>query len=196
MDSLLFLHETHNYIRAQLGKEPISLDDFKGYFGAPRDKLYMAMYGKDNIEKAKTIFVEYVRANHLDGALKPLSNADKAIKAAAGLGVPMGVVSNKLASLIHAEVRQFGWSGHFKTIVGAGDADEGKPSPKPLLLALDRLGLRPSNDIWLVGDTDNDIECAVAAECACVYLGQENKPNARFSCGNLLEFRKVLLALS
>ncbi len=50
-------------------------------------------------------------------------------------------------------------------IVGADEVTHPKPHPEPVLLALDRLGTK-ANDAVFVGDSRHDIECGQAAGVA------------------------------
>ena len=64
-----------------------------------------------------------------------------------------------------------GWDRYFGRMVGAGDAARDKPADDPVALALDGSGIRPGDDVWFVGDTDIDIDCAHNAGCIPVLLG-------------------------
>ncbi len=173
VDSFRFLHTAHNHVRALLGIPPFSLEVFEGYFGQPREKLYTQLYGEHR-EIAKTHFETFVLANHL-AALKPMEGAEYLLQVLERLDVPCGVVTNKKASLVSAEIRNFGWEKHFKSVVGAGEAQADKPSAAPLLLALERAGLAvPLETVWFVGDTDNDMLCAHSAGCQSVLIEKES----------------------
>lgn len=199
-DSFVFLHGAHNHVRKVLGIEPFSLEVFKGYFGQPREKLYAELYG-DQVEAAKTHFEAYVRANHLQ-QLKPLPDAAALLEAIKELGIICGVVSNKKKELLEEEIEGFGWSDYFVSIVGAGEAEKDKPSPAPLILAIERANLshNPIERIWYVGDTDNDLACANAAGCPAILVDPvaENldlldKYDIAFSAKNCAEFRDFVL---
>jgi phosphoglycolate phosphatase len=83
----------------------------------------------------------------------------------------MGVVSNKQGPLLRAEALHLGWDRHFGPLIGAGDAVADKPSPAPILMALQSLGLSPAPDIWYVGDTALDMQAARAAGLRAVLMG-------------------------
>jgi phosphoglycolate phosphatase len=84
----------------------------------------------------------------------------------------MGVVSNKMGSYLRREVEALGWNGYFGRVVGAQDAASDKPHPACVGLALAASGLAPGGAIWLVGDTAVDMECAHAAGCTPVLVGE------------------------
>ena len=195
VDSCAFLHGVHNRVRADLGRGPIPHDAFMGHFGAPRAQLYADMYGEENYDKARELFELYVTQGHRDGALKPLPDAQMTLQIASRLGVPMGVVSNKRPEFLRVEAAQFGWAGHFRVMVGAGEAAADKPDAGPLLLALERLNLPPGPNIWLIGDTDNDVNCAVAAGCTAVFVGSDAPPGTHRHFADLAALRSALDAL-
>lgn len=171
-DSFAFLHGAHNHVCGVLGRPSFSLQVFEGYFGQPRDKLYREIYG-EKMEEARAHFERYVLANHLSG-LKPAEGAEALLRTLRGMEIPCGVVSNKKRSLIEAEIANFGWEDFFVSVVGAGEAEADKPSPAPLLLAVERSSLTvPMSDIWFVGDTDNDLICAEQAGCVPVLIERQ-----------------------
>ncbi|MFM7304568.1 MAG: HAD family hydrolase [Alphaproteobacteria bacterium] len=120
-------------------------------------------------ERARDIFYAEVRACHLQ-VLTPMPGAAMALEAGAGR-LPMGVVSNKQGPLLRAEALHLGWDRHFGPLIGAGDAAADKPSPAPILMALDALGLSPAPDIWYIGDTALDMQAARAAGMRAVLMG-------------------------
>jgi phosphoglycolate phosphatase len=126
------------------------------------------LFGAD-WERARDIFYAEVRACHLQ-VLTPMPGAAMALEAGAGR-LPMGVVSNKQGPLLRAEALHLGWDRHFGPLIGAGDAAADKPSPAPILMALDALGLSPAPDIWYVGDTALDMQAARAAGVRAVLMG-------------------------
>ena len=99
-----------------------------------------------------------------------MPGAAMALEAGAGR-LPMGVVSNKQGPLLRAEALHLGWDRHFGPLIGAGDAAADKPSPAPILMALDALGLSPAPDIWYIGDTALDMQAARAAGLRAVLMG-------------------------
>jgi phosphoglycolate phosphatase len=79
-------------------------------------------------------------------------------------------VSNKTGRLLRREADQLGWTRHFDVIVGAGDAETDKPTTAPVDLALSGSGIPRGRQVWFVGDTAIDMECAAAAGCVGVLL--------------------------
>jgi phosphoglycolate phosphatase-like HAD superfamily hydrolase len=66
---------------------------------------------------------------------------------------------------------------HFEIAITREDG-QFKPDPAPLLLACQRLGVRPS-DAWMVGDWKYDIEAGNAAGTPTVWL-DHGRPTRAF----------------
>jgi phosphoglycolate phosphatase len=126
-------------------------------------------------EEAREIYLGRFRAIHLD-RLTPLPGRDKMLRALAEREVFLGVVSNKTGELLRREVAQLGWSGFFGSIVGAGDAPVDKPASEPVHLALLPSGVPAGAEVWFVGDTAIDMECARNSGCVAVLLGNAEPP--------------------
>jgi phosphoglycolate phosphatase len=93
------------------------------------------------------------------------------LRALAGRGIYLGVVSNKTGELLRREVARLNWSHYFGSIVGAGDAPADKPACEPVHLALEPSGVAAGEEVWFVGDTAVDVECARNSGCIAVLLG-------------------------
>jgi phosphoglycolate phosphatase len=119
-------------------------------------------------ERARDIFYAAFAAQHRQN-VAPMPGAEDAL--AAGAPWPQGVVSNKAGKYLRVEVDHLGWTGHFGTVIGAGDAAADKPDPAPILLALDRLGRPADRSVWYLGDTALDMDTARVAGVTAVLVG-------------------------
>jgi len=92
----------------------------------------------------------------------------------------MGVVSNKKSEFLKKEAEHLELLEYFTIFVGAGDAAHDKPSKEPLKLAIEESGLEAiaPQDIWFVGDTENDILCAKNYGCRAVLIVEGGKHNS------------------
>lgn len=139
----------------------------------------------DQWERARDIFYGAVEATHLE-VIRPLPETLAMLDAAAHL--PLSVVSNKQGALLRAEAVHLGWEARFQALIGAGDAIADKPSAAPLLLALNRMGLRAGPEIWYVGDTSIDMQAARAAGCTAVLLGDAAHDGGITNCAADMSF--------
>lgn len=169
VNSLPFLVKCHNYAHDKLEKARITEQDFEKYFGMPRDELYQDLYGKD-AQKGTELFEEYYTQNHLSN-INVLSGVDEMLKAFHEKNIAMGVVSNKRGDFLRQEVEYLGWDSFFKSVVGALDTDESKPSAMPLLKGFELAGVDcEKKNILYVGDTTVDLEAAKNAGCPVALL--------------------------
>lgn len=75
---------------------------------------------------------------------------------------PWGIVTNKPEYLAVQVLAKLGWSDRCDVLIGGDTLPTRKPDPQPLLVAVERLGLVPS-DVVYVGDDERDIVAARAA---------------------------------
>ncbi|MGH1404580.1 MAG: HAD family hydrolase [Alphaproteobacteria bacterium] len=80
--------------------------------------------------------------------------------------VPMALVSNGLGKGYGDDiVKKFDLDEYFQTTVFREDISHSKPHPEPILLALKRMNLKPTEDdiIWYLGDRRKDVIAALSA---------------------------------
>lgn len=130
---------------------------------------FPVMFGERWKEAAKHYQTSY-RSLHLD-QLVPLADVTAMLEAIARPAVFVGVVSNKQGETLRKEIAHLGWAHYFDVAVGASDAARDKPHPDPVLLALRDSGISPAADVWFVGDTSIDIDCANATGCTPILFG-------------------------
>jgi phosphoglycolate phosphatase len=171
VDSWLTIHEALNHVMGVMEKPLWSLAETRARVRLSLRESFPVHFG-ERWEEARGIYLERFRAIHLE-RLRPLPGCGEMVKALAGEGIFLGVVSNKTGSLLRREAEELGWSRYFGRIVGAGDAVADKPDPAPVRLALQPSGVEAGAGVWFVGDTGVDIECAGNASCVSVLLGSD-----------------------
>ena len=130
-------------------------------------------------EEARDVFYAAFETRHLE-ALTPMPGIAAMMPDLAGLGVPLGVVSNKTGRYLRAEAAHLGWDPHFRALVGAGDAARDKPEPDPAFLALKSCGVPADGAVWFVGDSGVDMQIAHAAGLTPVLLRADAGPVGEF----------------
>jgi len=123
----------------------------------------------DRWEEARDRFYAAFEARHLD-ALTPLPGAQALLAQLQEMQVPAALVSNKTGRYLRAEVAHLDWGRYFVAQIGAQDAERDKPDPAPVHLALAGSGIVPGPDVWFVGDTAADMDCARASGCRAVLV--------------------------
>ena len=127
---------------------------------------------KDDWKKAKKTFYVAFKKIHLQ-KIKPMPKVEKILKIIKEKKIPCGVISNKDGNILRKEINRLGWKKYFKILVGANEAKKDKPSKYPLLLALNKIALKPNKNIWYVGDNEIDVEFAKKNKCLSIFI--ENK---------------------
>jgi phosphoglycolate phosphatase len=174
VDSWATIHDALNFLMRAMGKPEWSLADTRERVRLSLREAFPMHFG-ERWEEARTIYLDRFRAIHLE-RLTPLPGREEMLRALADEGIYLGVVSNKTGELLRREVAQLGWSGIFGSVVGAGDAPVDKPAGDPVHLALLPSGISAGEEVWFVGDTAIDMECAQNSGCVAVLLGDAATP--------------------
>ena len=174
VDSRGTIHEALNFLMRAMGVAEWSLAETKGRVRLSLREAFPVYFG-DRWEEARDIYLGRFREIHLE-RLRPLPGREAMLRALAGGGIFLGVVSNKTGELLRREVAGLGWSELFGSIVGAGDAPADKPAREPVHLALAPSGVAAGEEVWFVGDTAIDMECAQNSGCIAVLLGEAVPP--------------------
>lgn len=171
VDSFSFLERAHNHVLANFNLPPLKHGGFRRYFGQPRDWVYSELYGKQ-AGAAQPLFENYVHENcH---RIQPMNGASDLLNFIKSRGLASGVVTNKKNILVAREMKHLGWAPFFPVVVASGDTKHDKPHPGPLLEALEHLNIQAhSENVWYVGDTPLDAQCANNAGCKSVIIQKD-----------------------
>jgi phosphoglycolate phosphatase len=170
VDSWGTIHDALNFLMAAMEKPLWTLAETRERVRLSLRDAFPAIFG-ERWEEARRIYMDRFQAIHLE-RLTALPGREAMLRALAADGHYLAVVSNKTGAVLRAEAEHIGWSPLFGSIVGAGDAHTDKPHCAPVELALKPSGIGPGPDVWFVGDTAVDMECAIAAGCVPVLLGE------------------------
>ncbi len=102
-------------------------------------------------------------------ASRLIEGARAGLERLSGAGRVLGVVSSGDAWRVRAEMAALGVAPLFATSVCGGETARRKPHPEPLLVALDRVGVRPVECAY-VGDSPEDVAMAKAAGALAVGI--------------------------
>lgn len=108
---------------------------------------------------------------HLETAAL-LPGAEDSLKLARDYAILNGVVSNKTKTPLMREIEHLNVAHHFDVIVPRHA--EPKPSPAPLVVATQKLGI-PFSDIWYVGDEPVDSHAARSDAVQRIIIGKHLK---------------------
>lgn len=161
IDSVTLIRESHRHaVRAVLGLE-LADDALVVNVGRPLIEQ-MRHFSPENADELFRVYREWNHANTA-ALLKEYDGVEELLQALGAAGRPMGIVTSKsrdavdLAWRVLPEARR-----HFDVVVTADDTPRHKPSPDPVLHALDALGAGPDGACY-VGDAPFDIAAGRAA---------------------------------
>jgi phosphoglycolate phosphatase len=169
VDSWGTIHDALNFLMAAMERPLWTIEETRERVRLSLREAFPAMFG-ERWQEAQQIYLDRFRAIHLE-RLTALPGREAMLRNLAAQRIYLAVVSNKTGAVLRHEVAHLGWTSLFGSIVGAGDAHTDKPHCAPVELALQPSGIAPGTDVWFIGDTAIDMQCALAAGCVPVLLG-------------------------
>ena len=171
VDSWGTIHDSLNWLMRRMEMPEWTLAETQERVRLSLNAAFPGIFGA-RWESARELYLERFQATHLD-RLTALPGREKLLGALAKEGIFLAVVSNKVGDILRREVARLGWSALFGAIIGAGDAAADKPACEPVHKALAASGVTAGEEVWFVGDTAVDIECALNSGCIGVLLGSD-----------------------
>ena len=127
------------------------LDYMFAHVGVPKERVwdFVSAYKEHYrvISKAKTVL---------------LPHAKEAVILSAEF-VRLGIVTTKTGRYSKELMEHFGLLRHFEILIGREDVEHPKPHPEPILKAIEKMRPAVNEDIYMIGDTKLDMECAKEA---------------------------------
>ena len=140
----------------------------------PPDELWIAGLGtplwaqfgqitedKEEIERMVQTYRTYNLTHH-DALVKPYEGVVDEIRRMKNAGKQLGVVTSKLHDGAMRGLRISGLDEAFDIVIGCDDVTNSKPHPEPVLKAIDELGVKADETVF-VGDSRHDMESGRAA---------------------------------
>ncbi len=132
-----------------------TLEDFKLRFKLPVPEFHQLNgIPPDFVEEVDKKFREFYP--RYSSQVKLFPEVKEVLGELSGKGILLGVASNIPSAFLREHLRRFGLENYLSVITGQEDCKEQKPSPKPILITLEKLGIRPSEAAY-VGDMEEDI---------------------------------------
>lgn len=171
-----------NHTLVHYGLDPWDRDEARRRIKQSLRDAFPKLFG-ERWQDARETYYGHFAAHHLDH-LRPMPGALDLLEAFAARGVYQAVVSNKTGRYLRAEAEALGWTGRFGRLVGANDAPRDKPDPAPVHLALEPAGIQPAGDVWFVGDSDIDMQCAHQAGVVGILIPPPGEEAAAAAVGD------------
>ena len=165
-----------NHALAEFGFEGVDVAVARHWVGqGARSALERAVAHRnaptDAVDAMLASFLDCYR-NRIAVESEPYPQVEKTLRALAGRGAKLAVVTNKRGELTDRLLAEIGFADHFDAVVAGDTTPKPKPAPDPALAACEALGLGV-DEVLFVGDSLADVGCARAAGCAvvCVAYG-------------------------
>jgi phosphoglycolate phosphatase len=164
------IHEAINVTMSEMGKPSWSLEKVRGTIHKSMREYFPELFGS-NWQKAGEIYKNSYRSININ-QIQFLPNSLSFINKLEELNILQFVVSNKIGVTLRKEAEKLEVDKKFFSVIGSQDSNSDKPSKAPVELALMGCDLELGKDeIWFIGDTIGDIECAYNSECTPILYG-------------------------
>lgn len=154
----------HAYEMLVGGKtDPVAL--WKSHRGGTLEDLGRRLVGDDYLRFASVYRDRYYT---IERNISPYEGVEQVLETILEAGIPMAVVTSKVAWGATEELGRAGLLRYFQAVVGFDDTDLHKPDPEPIFTAMDRLCVDDPAGILFAGDSPADIWAARNAGCKSV----------------------------
>ena len=149
-----------------LGVRPTS-EEARGWIGQTLHATFSQRYP----DRAAELIDSYIAWNldHLDELLQEYPGVDDLLDQLRASGSTIGVVTSKRHASAVRTLQSAGLAGRLPVLVAMEDTALHKPSPEPLLLALQQRGARAQDSVY-IGDAVVDVLAAKAAGMAVIAV--------------------------
>lgn len=164
LDSAPDMLATVNRLRAERARPAMTLAQIRPHVSRGGRAMIAAAFPDWTPAECETALPEFLRIYHAElGRHSHVFDGVEAMLAALEAdGVRWGIVTNKPEYLARDILPQLHWERRCAVLIGGDTLAEKKPHPLPLLTAAARIGLAPSDCVY-VGDDERDIVAARAA---------------------------------
>lgn len=123
-------------------------------------------------EEFRRMCYEIVESYELEAAEKPIleSDATQLLERLKNAGLKVGVVSRNSRKCVTMSLEKTGLSRYIDVVIGREDAPKTKPNPEPIIRALELLGVKAEEAVY-IGDHPYDLTAASAAGVRFIALG-------------------------
>lgn len=103
----------------------------------------------------------------------------------------LAIVTGRIAEGIQEFYDLSGLKNLFDVAVGFEDYKNPKPHPEPILVALERLKVKPEESVY-VGDSATDFEAAKKAKVKFIFYSQTSHSEAEFNANSFKQIESII----
>lgn len=150
----IYLSFQHTYIN--MGLQPLPFDEVKRAVGYGLSITFRELLGEERVPEALRLFRQkYEEVYRQNTYLLP--GAPKVLEALQERRIKLAIASNKLGRFSREIFQHFGMDQLFAIILGDEDVLQNKPHPEMLFYAIEKMGLR-NEEVVFLGDSLIDIQ--------------------------------------
>lgn len=155
VNSLPIVYQAYCAISEKLNKIKFkSAQELGNFFNGDWKRTYKYLRIKeDEVAIAEKIYKEI--NFKLKNQVKPIKGMEEIIRKLSDK-FELAIVTSNYREIVEEKLKKYNLVDFFSTIIDCNDVKKMKPEPEPLLKALKKMGLKPSEAIY-VGDMDGDI---------------------------------------
>ena len=161
---------------------------------------FINFFGKDLEKQAYNDYLNFY--NEFNYLLQAPENAKEMLYMLNKKNIYIIIVSNKERKLLLDEIKVLYNDINFYKIMANGDSEKNKPDASPIFKAVEDLNLEINyNNMWLIGDSNQDIDCAYNANIQPILYGKgkiadteyfEEKKKATPPMVQILNFKEII----
>lgn len=159
-DTIPLIVQSFHHTLATSGLPAVDDVEARSWIGRPLQPVLEDRYPGRGAELTAT-YREWNLAKH-DELIESVPGMPELLNALTDGGIRLGVVSSKKAETVRQGLRVVGLADQIDVLAGMDETPRHKPDPQPLLYAAERLGVAPSDCVY-IGDADVDVLAARAA---------------------------------
>jgi pyrophosphatase PpaX len=171
VDSIGLIVDSYHHTMRVHGLEPRSDAFWIAGLGTPlRVQFRRFTDEEDEIQRLIATYREWNLAHH-DERVRAYPMAVDAVRTLRAQGSRLGIVTSKNRHGLEKGLDLCGFHGLFDVLVTSDDLEASKPSPEPVLVALERLAAEPRQALF-VGDSPHDVAAgrdAGTTTAACLW---------------------------
>lgn len=187
-----------NFALKQAGLNPVSEELTRHWVGHGSKTLIAEALDYLRVEKNPDHllrdFIEYYESN-IANYSAPYPEVVKTLNTLVDRGAKLAVVTNKLTNLTTLLLRHLSLDQHFQTVVCGDSTKHPKPSPEPVFLAMENLGVSKPETLF-IGDSDTDVNAAANAgiQMVCMRNGYNHGVDvSTLNCSGVIDSFDELL---
>ena len=160
------------------GKGESFMIEMRKFNGVSMKNFFPILFGDKWQEVGKSYLQLYSENSKLMLSLLP--DRLELIKFFYKKNIPLFILSNKTSSNLRQEISQLNLNKYFHTITGSGDSEFDKPHFKAVNFCLKNTNINPKhNHVWLIGDTEIDLKCALDSQCLPILINEKPSEKAK-----------------